>query len=102
MRRSRVLSERSVRARSVRRSREELAVFGGAPCAYRSSVYDGDVQLGGRQSTPWQRRVGAQISLAWKSEQAHCQRAYSTAQSPQVRFETSSANKLRLSPPQRN
>ena len=27
-------------------------------------VYDGDVQLGGRQSTPWQRRVGAQISLA--------------------------------------
>ena len=38
MRRSRVLSERSVRVRSVRRTREELAVFGGAPCAYRSSA----------------------------------------------------------------
>ena len=38
MRRSRVLSERSVRARSVRRSREELAVFGGAPCECRSSA----------------------------------------------------------------
>ena len=30
MRRSRVLSERSVRARTVRGTREELAVFGGA------------------------------------------------------------------------
>ena len=38
MRRSRVLSGRSVHARSVRRTREELAVFGGAPCECRSSA----------------------------------------------------------------
>ena len=30
----------------------------------KSAMTGGDVQLGGRQSTPWQRRVGAQISLA--------------------------------------
>ena len=36
--RSRVLSGRSVHARSVRRTREELAVFGGAPCECRSSA----------------------------------------------------------------
>ena len=39
--------------------------FGGS--ARGMQVYDGDVQLGGRQSTPWQRRVGAQISLAFKN-----------------------------------
>ena len=39
---------------------------------------------------------------AMKSEKAHRQRGCSSAQSLQVRFETSSDNKLRLSPPQRN
>ena len=40
MRRSRVLSGRSVHARSVRRTREELAVFGGAIGAYVTTPTD--------------------------------------------------------------
>ena len=83
----------------IRETRPQAA-GGGAT----DSSSSGSRRAQGRHRGRRRKQQGAYCGrlAAIKSEKAHRQRGYSSAQSPQVRFATSSGNKLRLSPPQRN